>query len=111
VLNHCSITAASSWFFGCVLCTNHSVFFTMRFAFLALLCCCAVSFIAAQQFTKLVDMRVLLVSGSGNDSIEPTVGGTRLMLNAMGVPFDEFVVSTAGGKKLIFFFVVLTSLR
>jgi len=46
-----------------------------------------------------VDMKFLIVSANGQDTQEPAIGGARLMLSAVGIPYDEFSVQAYAGAK------------
>ncbi len=43
-----------------------------------------------------VGMKILLMSATGNESIEPSVGAARKTLKSMGIPFDEAVLTQNG---------------
>ena len=42
-----------------------------------------------------MDMRVLIMSDTGDELVEPSVGAARLMFQAMGVPYDEYIANTS----------------
>jgi len=48
-----------------------------------------------------VDMKVLLVSATGNSAKEPSLANARLMLTAMGVPYTEYAVNASEANAAI----------
>jgi len=52
-----------------------------------------VPFVMPANVSQVVNMRMLVISETGNSDIEPPLGTIRVALQAMGVPFDEFIVS------------------
>ncbi len=45
-----------------------------------------------------VGMKILLMSATGDENIEPSVGAARKTLKSMGIPFDEAVLTQNGVK-------------